>query len=40
MEKYIKPDVEVLEIPDFAIMTDKTSCDTKGIGLSQDPIDE
>lgn len=38
MEKYIKPDVEVLEIPNFAILTDKTSCDTKLPPLNEDPI--
>lgn len=39
MEKYVKPDLEVVEIPNHAILTDKTSCDTKAPELSQDPID-
>lgn len=40
MEMYIKPAIEVLEIPNFAIMTDKTSCDTKTPELSEDPVTE
>lgn len=40
MEKYIKPAMEVLEIPNFAIMTDKTSCDTKMPELNEEPINE
>ena len=38
MEKYIKPTMEVLEIPESAIMTDVTSCDTKGEEFIQEPI--
>ena len=37
MEKYVKPNMEVLEIPNFAIMTDKTSCDTKAPELGVGP---
>lgn len=37
MEKYIKPDMEVLEIPNFAILTG--SCDTKAPELNEKPFE-
>lgn len=40
MEKYIKPDMEVVVISNLAILTDVTSCDSKTPELNQDPIGE